>query len=93
MVSRRNLYNFSGSKNTRKNDKISPKKIIESIPFENVNPDQTSRSNEKFKIIHNKENKLTRFQLYPETEIACNYNKPQYSEILFEYENSFDMNT
>ena len=41
-----------------------------------------------FRIIFNIENKLTRFQLYPETEIACKYKKPlyktQYSEILVE---------
>ena len=45
----------------------------------------------------NKENKLTRFQLYPETELACKYKKPiyktQYSEILVEYEHGFDMIT
>ena len=49
------------------------------------------------KIIHNIENKLTRFQIYPETELACKYNKPlyktQYSEILVEYDNGFDMIT
>ena len=34
--------------------------------------------------------------MYPETELACKYNKPlyktQYSETLVEYENGFDMN-
>ena len=43
------------------------------------------------------ENKLIRFQIYPETELACKYNKPfyktQYSEVLVEYEQSFDMTT
>ena len=41
--------------------------------------------------------KLTRFQNYSETELACKYNKPfyktQYSEILVEYEQGSDMNT
>ena len=40
---------------------------------------------------------MTRFQIYPETELACKYNKPlyklQYSEILVEYEDDFDINT
>ena len=53
--------------------------------------------NHKFRNIHNIENKLLRFQIYPETELACKYNKPiyktQFSEILVEYENGFDMNT
>ena len=47
--------------------------------------------------IHKIENNLTHFQIYPETELACKYNKPlyktQYSEILVEYENGFDMRT
>ena len=40
---------------------------------------------------------MTQFQIYPETELACKYNKPlyktQHSEILVEYEDGFDMNT
>ena len=40
---------------------------------------------------------MTRFQIYPETKLACKYYKPlyktQYSEILFKYEDGFDMNT
>ena len=71
--------------------------FIESIPFEDVNPDQIRQSNYKFRNIPNKKNKLTRLQLYPETELACKYNKTlhktQYSEILVEYENGFDMST
>ena len=39
---------------------------------------------------------MTRFQLYPERELAYKYNTPpyksQYSEILVEYEQGFDMN-
>ena len=58
---------------------------------------QIRSENHKFRNIHDKENKLTRSKIHPETELACKYNKPiyktQYSENLFEYENSFDMNT
>ena len=40
---------------------------------------------------------MTRFQVYPETELAFKNTKPlyktQYSEILVKYEDSFDMNT
>ena len=73
------------------------KKFIESITFEEVNPDQIRSNNVKFRKIHYIENKLTRFQIYPETELACKYKTPlyktQYSEILFEYKHGFDMNT
>ena len=78
--------------------KFHQKYFIESIPFEEVNPDQIRNNNNKLRNLHNIENKLTRFQIYPETEIACKYKKKtiyktQYSEILFEYEHGFDMNT
>ena len=77
--------------------KFHQKCFIESITFEEVNPDRISNNNNKFRNLHNIENKLTRFQIYPETELACKYkksiNKTQYSEILVEYENGFDMNT
>ena len=86
LVPRRHLYHISSSKNTRKNDKISQKYFIESISFEDVSPDQLRHSN-----------KLTRFQIYPETEFVSKYNKPlyktQYSEILVEYEDDFAMKT
>ena len=40
---------------------------------------------------------MTGFQIYPETELACKYTKTfyktQYSKILVEYEQGFDMNT
>ena len=36
---------------------------------------------------------MTRFQIYPETELACIYTKPQYSEILVEYKDGIHMNT
>ena len=77
--------------------KYHQKYFIESIPFEDVNPDQIRLSNYNFRSIHYIENKLTRFQIYPEPELACIYTKPLYktqnSEILVEYENGFDMNT
>ena len=77
--------------------KFQRKILIESIPYEDVNPEKIRQSNYKFRNINNIENKLTRFQVYPETELACKYNKPlhktQYSEILVEYEQVFDMKT
>ena len=40
---------------------------------------------------------MTRFQKYPETELACKYTKPlyktQYSEIFVDYEEDFDLKT
>ena len=45
--------------------------FIESIPFENVNFDQLRHGNYSFRNIHRIENKLKRFQIYPETELAC----------------------
>ena len=77
--------------------KFHQKYFIETIQFEVVNPDQSRNTNHTFRNIHTIENKLTRFQLYPETELACKYNKPlnktQKSEVLLEYENGFDTNT
>ena len=71
------------------------KYFIESIPYEQVNPSR-KQSND-FRNIHDIENKLTRFQIYQETEIACKYRNPlyktQYSEILVEDEKGFDMTT
>ena len=62
-----------------------------------MNPDQFRHSNYRFRNIHNTENILTRFQIYPETELACKYTKPfyrtQYSETLVEYKQGFEMNT
>ena len=77
--------------------KFHQKYFTESIPIEEINPDQIRSNNAKFRNLHNIENKLTRFQIYPETELACKYKTPiyktQYSEILVEYEHGFDMNT
>ena len=52
--------------------------FIESIPFEEVSPEQIRSNNAKFRNLHNIENKLTRFQIYPETELACKYKTPIY---------------
>ena len=69
--------------------------FIESIPYEQMNPSR-KQSND-FKIIHDLEKKLTRFQVYQESEFACKYSNPlyktQYSEILVEYEKGFDLTT
>ena len=75
--------------------KFHEKYFIESIPYKQVNPSRKQSTD--FRNIHNLENKLTRFQIYQETEIACKYRNPlyktQYSEILVEYEKGFDMTT
>ena len=69
--------------------------FIESIPYEQVNPSHKLSTN--FRKKHDIENKLTRFQIYQETEFACKFANPlyktQYSEILVEYEQGFDMTT
>ena len=69
--------------------KFHQKYFSESIPHEDINLDQIRTTNYQFRKIQNRENKLTRFQIYPETEFSCKYNKPiyktQYSEILVEY--------
>ena len=75
--------------------KFHEKYFIQSIPYEQVHPSRKLSSN--FRNIDNIENKLTRFQIYQETELACKYRNPlhrtQYSEILVEYEKGFDMTT
>ena len=75
--------------------KFHQKYCIESIPFEKVKP--TQRRSIKLRDIKNIENKLTRFQIYHETENACKYKNPlykkQYSEILVKYNEGFDMTT
>ena len=75
--------------------KFHEKYFIESILYEQVNP--SHKQSNDFKNIHDIENKLTRFQIYHETEFACKYRNPlyktQYSEVLVEYEKNFDMNT
>ena len=49
--------------------------FIESIPFENVNPDRIRFNSQKDKNFGDIEIKLTRFQFYPEAEVACKYPK------------------
>ena len=77
--------------------KFHQKYFIESSLYEKVNPEKIRQNDNIFKNIHNIENKLTRFQIYIEKELACKYTTPlyktQYSEILVEYKESFDMNT
>ena len=51
--------------------KFYKKYFIELMPYGDVNPNKIRQSNYKFRIINNKENKLTCFQIYPETELAC----------------------
>ena len=73
--------------------KFHAKYFIESIPFEQVSPSE--RRITKIRNLHNLENKLSRFQLYHETEFACKYKNPlyktQYSEVLVEYCKGFDI--
>ena len=71
--------------------------FIASTSFEKVNPDKIRSKGYRHINIDGIEKKLTRFQIYPETEVACKYETPiyktQYTEILFEYEKYFDMKT
>ena len=73
--------------------KFHQKYFIESILFDKVNPDQIRSDDPKFRNLQNIENKLTRFQIYPETELAFQYKKPiyktHYSEIIVEYKHCF----
>ena len=75
--------------------KFHEKKLKESISYKQVNPSRKQSNN--FRNIHDIEIKLTRFQIYQETEIACKYRNPlyktQYSEILVGYEKGFDITT
>ena len=61
--------------------------FMESTPYKHVHPFE--KLSNDFKNSHEIENKLTRFQIYQETEFACKYANPlyktQYSEILAEY--------
>ena len=75
--------------------KFHDKYFIESIPYEQVN--LSHKRSKSFKNSHDIENKVTHFQIYQETELACKYTNPLYktqsSEILVEYEKGFDMTT
>ena len=48
--------------------------FIKSTPYEQVNP--SHKQSNDFKNSHKIENKLTRFQIYQETEFACKYTNP-----------------
>ena len=56
--------------------KFHEKYFIESIPYEQVN--LSRKQSIDFKNIHDIENKLTRFQIYQETEFACKDRNPLY---------------
>ena len=49
--------------------------FIESIPYKDVNTEKIRKSNYKFRNTNKIENKLIRFQIYPETELACSTSK------------------
>ena len=51
--------------------KLHQKSFIESIPFEKVNTDEKRSKPQDHNNIDGIENKITRFQIYPETEVAC----------------------
>ena len=59
--------------------------------------DQIKHNRKRYNNIDGIENKLTRFQIYPETELACKFKTPlykeQYSQIFVKYEKHFDMKT
>ena len=81
---------FKLQKYTQERSNFIKKYFFESIPYDKVNPEKIRQNNQRFNNINNIEDKLTHFQIYPETELACIYNKPhyktQYSEFLVEYE-------
>ena len=75
--------------------KFHEKNYNESNPFEKKSPSHKRSTN--FRNIQNIENKLTRFQNYHETEFACKNKNPlyktQFSKILVEYDDGFDITT
>ena len=56
--------------------KFHQKIFNESIPHDKVNTQKTRQINNCYNNINNLENKLTRFQISPETELGCKYNTP-----------------
>ena len=72
--------------------KVRQKDFIELIPYDEVNPDKIRQNRNCYNSIDGIENKLKRFEVYPETEITCKY-KTQYSKLFVEYKKSFDMKT
>ena len=83
------------SKISRKKIQFHQKCFNESIIFEKVT--DKLRSNRNRKNIDEINEKMTRFQTYPETKVACSNNTPlyktQYSEFIVEYETNFDTKT
>ena len=69
---------------TQERSNFIKKYFFESIPYDKVNPEKIKQKSRRFNIINKIEDKLTRFQIYPETKLACKYNTPlyktQYSE-------------
>ena len=45
--------------------------FLESIPFNQLHPDRRRPDEKPYRNIQGTEHKLTRFQLHPETELAC----------------------
>ena len=74
-------------------------KKISLIPshLKNTTQSKKKQHNTKLGNIHKIENKLTRFQIYHESEFPCKCKNPlyktQHSEIIVEYDKSFDMTT
>ena len=63
---------------TQERSNFIKKYFFESIPNDKVNPEKIRQNNQRFNNINNIEEKLTHFQIYPETELACKYNTPPY---------------
>ena len=77
--------------------KFHRKYFIESTPYDEKTLKKIIKNNQCFKNVNKTKLKITRFQIYPETELVCKYNtsfyKTQYSKILVEYGKGFDMKT
>ena len=55
--------------------KFREKHFMETIPFDKLNHDQIRSIRQKYQNLEGLQNKLTRFQVYPETKVACQYSK------------------
>ena len=51
--------------------KLLQKFFFESIPYDEINSEKIRQNKNCYNKIKNIENKLTHFQIYPETELAC----------------------
>ena len=71
--------------------------FIESILFDKIIPEEIRWKPHQYTIIDGIEKKLTRFQIYSETEWACKYPKQHFraqnSETPFKYHKGLDMKT